>query len=112
MMHINVYMLDHTPNLKQLILMDIGSENIKITEITCDAWKKIGLLLNFDDLGSKVLTIEEETKGQENCLIEVLRLWMKGQSRDYKPASWRTFIELLRDSGHHALEKKLDDYFK
>ena len=110
MMHI--YMLDSMPTLKQLILMEIGSEKIKITEIMCDAWKNIGLLLNFDDLGSKVSTIEKETNGLEDCLIEVLRLWMKGESRDYKPTSWRTFIELLRDSGHHALAKKIGDHFR
>ena len=107
-----VYMLDSMPTLKQLKLMEIGSEEIKITEITCNAWKTMGELLDFDDLGSKVSTIEKETCGLEDCLIKVLRLWMKGESRAYKPASWRTFIKLLRDSGHQALAKKIGDHFK
>ena len=107
-----IYMLDSMPTLKQLKLMEIGIEEIKITEITCTAWKTIGELLDFDDLGSKVSTIEKETRGLENCLIEVLKMWMKGESRGYKPASWKTFIKLLRHSGHRALAKTLDDHFK
>ena len=110
MMHI--FMLDSMPTLKQLKLIEIGNEKIKITVITCKAWKNIGELLDFDDLGSKVSSIKAETSGLEDRLIEVLLLWMKGESRDYKPASWRTFIKLLRDSGHHALAKKIDDHFK
>ena len=35
----------------------------------------MGELLDFDDLGSKVSTIEKETHGLEDCLIKVLRLW-------------------------------------
>ena len=107
-----IYMLDSMPTLKQLKLMEIGIEEIKITEIMCTAWKTMGELLDFDNLGSKVTTIEKETLGLENCLVKVLRLWMKGESRDYKPASWRTFIKLLRDSGNSALAKKIDDHFK
>ena len=110
MMHI--YMLDSMPTLKQLKLMEIGSEKIKITEITCNAWKNIGELLDFDDFGSKVSSIKTETCVLEDRVIEVLLLWMKGESRDYNPATWRTFIKLLRESGHQALANKIDDHFK
>ena len=68
--------------------------------------------MDFDDLGSKISLIEEETSNLEDRLIRVLRLWLNGESRTYKSASWRTLILLLKESGYSALAEKLNMHFK
>ena len=84
------------------------SGKIKITERLCTEWKTIGQLLDFDDYGDEVLKIEEQTKDMEDCLTKVLSLWLKGRSRAHKPATWKTFIELLKDSDQNSLASELE----
>ena len=105
-------MLDSQPTLRQLIFLEIGEEKIKIMESVCPQWKTIGTLMDFDDLGSKISLIEEETRTLEDRLNRILRLWLNGESRYYKPASWGTLILLLRESGYSALAGKLSMHFK
>ena len=105
-------MLDSQPTLRQLKLLESGEEKIKIMESVCPQWKTIGTLMDFDDLGSKISLIEEETSNLEDRLIRVLRLWLNGEGRTYKPASWRTLILLLKDCGYSALAEKLNMHFK
>ena len=88
--------------------MKIRSGKIKITERLCTEWKTIGQLLDFDDYGSKVLKIEEQTRDMEDCLTQVLSLWLQGRSRAYKPATWKTFVELLKDSDQNSLASELE----
>ena len=104
-------MLDSQPTLRELKLLEIGEEKLKIMESVCPQWKTMGTLMNFDDLGSKISIIEEETSILEDRLIRVLRLWLNGESRNYKPASWRTLILLLKDGGHSALAEKINNHF-
>ena len=101
-------MLDSQPTLRQLTLLEIGEEKVKIMESVCPRWKTIGTLMDFDDLGSKISLIEVETSTLEDRLTRVLRLWLNGESRTYKPASWRTLILLLKDSGCSALAEKIN----
>ena len=88
--------------------MKIRSGKIKITERLCTEWKTIGQLLDFDDYGSKVLKIEEQTRDMEDCLTQVLSLWLQGRSRAYKPATWKTFVELLKDCDQNSLASELE----
>ena len=88
--------------------MIIGSGKIKITERICTEWKTIGQLLDFDDYGNIVLKIAEQTRDMEDCLTQVLSLWLQGRSRAYKPATWKTFIELLKDSDNNATAAELE----
>ena len=60
--------------------MKIRSGKIKITERLCTEWKTIGHLLDFDDYGSEVLKIEEQTRDMEDCLTQVLSLWARKKS--------------------------------
>ncbi len=41
----------------------------------------------------------------------MLKLWLKGESRSYKPPSWKTLSTLLKDSKHSVLAAKLDKHF-
>ena len=88
--------------------MKIRSGKIKITERLCTEWMTIGHLLDFDDFGNEVLKIEKQTKDMENCLTQVLSLWLQGRSRAYKPATWKTFVELLKDSDQNSLAAELE----
>ena len=92
--------------------MEIGSEKVKIIETICTKWKKIGEILDFDDLGSKVSIIDTQTNNVENHLTEVLKLWLHGESRAYTPASWRTFIQLLNDCEYRCLAATLEEQFQ
>ena len=91
--------------------MEIKGEKVKITKMICPNWKEMGDLMDFDDRASQVSIIDMQTSNLEDCLIEVLRLWLQGESRAYKPASWRTFIELLNDCNHGTLSAKLEEHF-
>ena len=88
--------------------MKIRSGKIKITERLCTQWKTIGHLLDLDDYGNEVLKIEKQTKDMEDCLTQVLSLWLQGRSRAYNPATWKTFIELLKDSDQNSLAAELE----
>ena len=83
-MSLHICLLDSSPTLKQLKLMKIRSGKIKITERLCTEWKTIGHLLDFDDYDNEVLKIEKQTKDMEDCVTQVLSLWLQGRSRAYK----------------------------
>ena len=98
-MYIHVYLTsDSVPSLRDLVMLKTDSgEKIEIIKSLAPDWKAIGILLNFDDLGSQVALIEAQ-HGNNNpyaCCREMMIHWLLGNGE--QPTSWRTLLTLLED---------------
>ena len=69
-------------------------------------WKSIGDLLEFDDVGTRLLELEENNRGNpETCCRDMFQLWLMGDGK--RPCSWRTLIEILQDSELDVLAREI-----
>ena len=85
---------DEKPRLAQLTILKTTKGRVQIIDSIAHRWKKLGILMDFDDDGNKVDLIENEHKqdGPVACCQEVFKLWLKGTH-----ATWRNLIDLLND---------------
>ena len=101
---------DTKPTIKQLLVLETksgGSIDIK-TELAAD-WKKFGFYFDFDRKGCTLDLIEAEREGGDPvvCYQKMMRKWMDGSGE--QPASWRTFLKLLRQFGRNVLAQDIED---
>ena len=65
-------------------------------------WRDVGILLDFDTSGTELDNIETKYHGDPvPCCQAMFKHWLNGNGRG--PHSWRTLIELLKDSDHKVL---------
>ena len=81
---------------------------MEIIKTVAPDWKKIGLLMDFDPYGRKIVNIEAEHAHKRNglaiCCQEMFILWL-----DNPDATWSNLIELLLDSEQQELAKQVKD---
>ena len=66
-----------------------------------------GILLLKDETGSNVAAITNKHLGNAELInIEILQEWVSGRGK--KPVSWRTLIEVLRDTGLGVLADDIE----
>ena len=81
---------------------------MEIIKTVAPDWKEIGLLMDFDPYGRKIVNIEAEHAHKRNglviCCQEMFILWL-----DNPDATWSNLIELLLDSEQQELAKQVKD---
>ena len=76
--------------------------SINIPEQISTNYKSFGTVLLSDHTGAVVDGIAHKNlKNPTQINFELLQKWRNGEGR--KPASWRTLIACLRDTGHSVL---------
>ena len=80
---------------------------INISREIGSIYRDFGLSLLEDNDGSRVRNMEYKHMGNvELIIIEILREWATGRGR--KPVSWKTLIEVLRESHLRILARKIE----
>ena len=77
------------PKLSELCSLKCrDGSNIEIITSIAPMWKDFGVLLEFDDDGTKLNLIEanQRVNGPAACCTEMFQTWVKGAGR--QPASW------------------------
>ena len=93
---------------KLIVLKQANGKKIRIIKRLAAYWRKLGLILDFDESGSQLDIIEQKCRGDpEECCREMLQYWLKGNG--VKPCSWRTLIELLEDCDQQALSEEIQE---
>ena len=70
-------------------------------------WKTVGDLLEFDDVGTRLLEVEENNRGNpEICCRDMFQLWLMGGGK--QPCSWHTLLEILKDCELDALAREIE----
>ena len=83
---------------------------IKIISTVASGWPKLGDQLEFDEVGSKLNTIETKNRGDpEACCREMFQHWLMGNG--VRPCSWRKLIELLEDCDFEVLAGQVNAVF-
>ena len=83
---------------------------IRIISTVASRWQELGDQLEFDELGSKLDTIETKNRSNpEACCREMFQLWLKGSG--VRPCSWRKLIELLEDCDFEVLAGQVNAVF-
>ena len=67
-------------------------------------YKVFGILLLNDKWGNKIKTITEEA-GVGGTTLAILEKWLHGEGK--QPATWRTLIQVLKDSEFNTLAKEI-----
>ena len=77
------------------LLKTPDGKKIKIMTRLAPHWRKLGLLMDFDDTGTQLDIIYMKYRGDpEECCEAMFQHWLKGNG--VTPCSWRTLIENLR----------------
>ena len=100
---------DVKPRLAQLTMLKTSKGKVQIIDSIAHRWKKLGILMDFDDDGNKVDLIANEHKqdGPVICCQEVFKLWLKGTH-----ATWRNLIDLLNDCEMGELIQEIKNALK
>ena len=88
--------LSASPGMKQLtLLMGPDGQKVEIIASVAGMWKDIGILLDFDNTGQFLNTIEtcHENKPISCCQVIFLH-WLKGNGVE---RTWGTLIDILKD---------------
>ena len=71
-----------------------------------DKWKIIGVLLEMPK--GKLASIAEKHRDPQNCLLEMLEIWLE---RVDPPPTWAAIIEAVEFLGEEQLGKTLRDKY-
>ena len=98
---------DSPPTLAQLLLLKTAAGGkIRIISQLGPHWRNLGYIMNFDDTGAKIESIEQKYRGDpEDCCRAMFQHWLNGNG--VRPCSWGTLIELLEDCDQQALLKEI-----
>ena len=102
-----MFVSDAQPSLTQLLLLKTADgKKIKIISRLAPHWNDLGVLMNFDQTGSKIETVERKYHGNpEDCCRAVFIHWLNGNG--IIPCSWRTLIGLLDDLDQEVLAQEI-----
>ena len=101
---------DAKPTIKQLLILETKSRGtIDIKTALAADWKEFGFYFDLDKDGSYLNQIEAECGKHKPvaCYQQMMREWMAG--RGEQPASWRTLLKLLNQSGRNTLASDIED---
>ena len=99
---------DTQPKLPELLKFPSKNGAINIPEKIGEDYEMFGTLLLNDTLGKKVdAIIAEKPGGKEiNFNLAILKKWLRGEGE--QPATWRTLVQVLKDSKLNALAKEIE----
>ena len=90
------------------MLKNSKGERIEIIKTIAPEWMNVGMLMDLDPNGRKVVNIESQHAHKRNglvvCCREMFILWL-----DQPDATWGKLIELLIDSEQKDLAEKVKD---
>ena len=98
---------DKRPTLPELLTFPAEKGNISIPERIGTNYTAFGILLLEDDTGTIVDGIVHEyQRDTHNINIAILKRWLKGRGR--QPGTWRTLVNVLRDTMLTELADDID----
>ena len=99
---------DAQPTIAKLSLLKTRDrKKLKILTRVAPFWRRLGLLMDFDESGTQLDIIDAKHRGDpEACCEAVFRHWLKGNG--LTPCSWRTLIELLDDFDEEVLAQEIE----
>ena len=98
--------IDSTPTLAKLTLLETRKGKVKIIKRVAPYWRKLGALLDFDEDGTQLDTIEQKWRGDpEDCCQNMFQHWVKGNG--VRPCSWSRLIKLLEDNDQQSLSEEV-----
>ena len=102
--------IDSTPTLAELSVLQTPQGKIKIINRIASYWRELGFLMNFDDNGTEINTIEKKHRGDpKECCQTMFQHWLNGNG--VKPCLWRKLIELIDDCDQETLAKQIRTAF-
>ena len=97
---------DSQPTIAQLLLLKTADGKIRIISRLAPRWRDLGYIMNFDDTGAEIETIEQKYRGDpKECCQAMFQLWLNGNG--IRPCTWGTLIELLEDCEQEALAEDI-----
>jgi hypothetical protein len=101
--------LGGTPTLAKLsVLKAARGKKIRIITRLAPNWRKVGILLDFDEAGSQLDIIDSKHRGDpEACCQAIFQHWLKGNG--VRPCSWNKLVELLDDCDQQALAEEIQE---
>ena len=105
-------MTDSRATLPEILTFpDKSGERIGIHKMIGAKYKTFGIILLNDSDGRTVDTISTNEEGDtEDINIEILKRWVQGAGR--QPATWRTLVQVLKQSSLTTLAKEIEDKIK
>ena len=102
-----VFASDAQPSLAQLqLLKTADGKKIRIISRLAPHWNDLGDLMNFDQTGSEIETIEQKYRGDpKDCCRAIFKHWLDGNG--VIPCSWHGLIELLDDLDQEVLAQEI-----
>ena len=97
---------DSQPTIAQLSLLKTADRKIRIILRLAPHWRDLGYIMNFDNTGAEIETIEQKYRGDpKDCCRAMFQHWLNGNG--IRPCSWGTLIELLEDCDQEALIEEI-----
>ena len=105
-------MTDSRATLPEILTFpDKSGESIGIHKRIGAKYKTFGIILLNDSDGRTVDIISTSEEGDAEYInIEILKRWVQGAGR--QPATWRTLIQVLKQSSLTTLAKEIEDKIK
>ena len=99
---------DAHPTIAKLSLLKTpDKKKLKILTRLAPSWRRLGLLMDFDESGTQLDIIDTKHRGDpEACCEAMFQHWLKGNG--ITPCSWRTLIELLDDLDEEVLAQEIE----
>ena len=104
---LNMYYTDATPSLASLSMLRVGNKKIQIIKTLAPDWNDFGVLLDFDEAGTELDSIEKAHPTDKARCKAMFQHWLKGNG--VRPCSWRKLIQLLEDCDQDLLAKEIQD---
>ena len=98
---------DSTPSLASLSMLRAGNKKIQIIKTLAPDWNDFGVLLDFDEAGTELDSIEKAHPTDKARCKAMFQHWLKGNG--VRPCSWRKLIQLLEDCDQDLLAEEIQD---
>ena len=101
------HITDATPSLALLsVLKTHEGKKIQIIKRMAPHWHDLGALMDFDESGTELATIDSKHRGDpKECCRAVFQHWVNGNG--VRPCSWRKLIEVIDDCDQETLAKEI-----
>ena len=98
---------DAVPTLATLSMLQTPQgKKIQIIKRMAPHWRDLGALMDFDQIGTELATIDSKHHGDpKECCRAVFQHWVKGTG--VRPCSWRKLIKLIDNCDQEALAEEI-----
>ena len=88
------------------VLKTSNGKKIQIIKRMAPFWRDLGFLMDFDESGTELATIDSKHRGDpKECCRAVFQHWVNGNG--VRPCSWRKLIELINDCDQEVLAEEI-----